>query len=220
MRTRDNIFRAKRDLTGNFPGLPAVFPDTMAPVVHTAPDGERELSMGRWGFPPPPNLGKMHALPARGGKTDQFRKRRLVSFPLSLARARNRQYRKIDQEHSSRGPALSRINPTQPLVLNPISHLVRGQLGKSKWILRPLSENIFEPVSCFPAIFADPKQFLINLARRHCGDALPSRGRRGLRAGPKFNKLAVRRNNMALAARPLGATLRAIFGARRHQIAA
>jgi putative SOS response-associated peptidase YedK len=37
------LFRAKRDLTGNFPGLPDVFPDVMAPLVQTAPDGEREL---------------------------------------------------------------------------------------------------------------------------------------------------------------------------------
>jgi hypothetical protein len=33
--------RIKRDPLGNFPGLPAIFPDTMAPVVRTAPDGER-----------------------------------------------------------------------------------------------------------------------------------------------------------------------------------
>ena len=46
------LFRAKRDRTGNFPGLPAVFPDTMAPVVYTAPDGERELSMMLWGLEP------------------------------------------------------------------------------------------------------------------------------------------------------------------------
>lgn len=51
------LFRVKRDLLGNFPSLPGVFPDSMAPVVHTALDGERELSMMRWGFPPPPNLG-------------------------------------------------------------------------------------------------------------------------------------------------------------------
>ncbi len=38
------LFRVHRDLLGNFPGLPAVFPDTMAPVVHVALDGERELS--------------------------------------------------------------------------------------------------------------------------------------------------------------------------------
>jgi putative SOS response-associated peptidase YedK len=53
------MLRAKRDITGNFPGLPAVFPDGLAPVDHTAPDGERELSMMRWGFPPRPNLGKV-----------------------------------------------------------------------------------------------------------------------------------------------------------------
>jgi putative SOS response-associated peptidase YedK len=38
------LFRVHRDFLGNFPGLPAVFPDTMAPVVHTARDGERELT--------------------------------------------------------------------------------------------------------------------------------------------------------------------------------
>jgi hypothetical protein len=34
------LFRVQRDLLGNFPGLPAIFPDTMAPVVRTA-RGER-----------------------------------------------------------------------------------------------------------------------------------------------------------------------------------
>jgi putative SOS response-associated peptidase YedK len=47
------LVRAMRDLTGNLPPLPAVFPDRMAPVVRTAPDGVRELVMMRWGFPPP-----------------------------------------------------------------------------------------------------------------------------------------------------------------------
>ncbi|WP_191058878.1 SOS response-associated peptidase [Geminicoccus harenae] len=49
--------RAMRDTTGNLPLLPAIFPDRLAPVVHRAQDGTRELAMMRWGFPPPPNLG-------------------------------------------------------------------------------------------------------------------------------------------------------------------
>jgi putative SOS response-associated peptidase YedK len=49
------LFQVARDLTGNLPALPAVYPDTMAPVVRVAHDGERELTMMRWGFPPPPN---------------------------------------------------------------------------------------------------------------------------------------------------------------------
>ncbi|MGA2637328.1 hypothetical protein [Methylocella sp.] len=53
------LFRVAHDLTGNLPLLTAVFPDTMAPVVRAASDGERELSLMRWGFPPPPNLGKV-----------------------------------------------------------------------------------------------------------------------------------------------------------------
>jgi putative SOS response-associated peptidase YedK len=51
-------FRVMRDRTGNLPALPAVYPDSMAPVVHRSPGGERELSMMSWGFPPPPNLGR------------------------------------------------------------------------------------------------------------------------------------------------------------------
>ncbi|MGH6844176.1 MAG: SOS response-associated peptidase, partial [Methylocella sp.] len=47
------LFQVTRDLTGNLPALPAVYPDAMAPVVRVARDGERELTMMRWGFPPP-----------------------------------------------------------------------------------------------------------------------------------------------------------------------
>jgi putative SOS response-associated peptidase YedK len=39
--------------------LPLFFPRTMAPVARTAPEGERDLTLMRWGFPPPPNLGKV-----------------------------------------------------------------------------------------------------------------------------------------------------------------
>lgn len=45
--------RAMRDSTGNLPSLPGVFPDYAAPVVRTAADGERELTMMRWGMPSP-----------------------------------------------------------------------------------------------------------------------------------------------------------------------
>lgn len=41
----------------NFPPLPGIFPDGVAPVVRNADDGERELTFMRWGFPPPPNAG-------------------------------------------------------------------------------------------------------------------------------------------------------------------
>jgi putative SOS response-associated peptidase YedK len=47
------LARAMRDIAGNVPSLPAVFPNRVAPVVRTAPDGVRELVMMRWGFPPP-----------------------------------------------------------------------------------------------------------------------------------------------------------------------
>jgi putative SOS response-associated peptidase YedK len=48
-----DLVKVMRDLTGNMPPLSAVFPDKLAPVVRTAPDGVRELVMMRWGFPSP-----------------------------------------------------------------------------------------------------------------------------------------------------------------------
>jgi hypothetical protein len=50
------IARAMRDITGNLPPLPGIFPDYMAPVVRNAPDGVRELAMLRWGMPGPPQF--------------------------------------------------------------------------------------------------------------------------------------------------------------------
>ena len=45
--------RAMRDLTGNLPPLPGVFPDYAAPIARNAPDDVRELAMARWGMPSP-----------------------------------------------------------------------------------------------------------------------------------------------------------------------
>ena len=53
------LFAIRRDLAGNLPPLPAIFPDMPAPAVRRGSDGERELVMMRWGFAPPPNLGKV-----------------------------------------------------------------------------------------------------------------------------------------------------------------
>jgi putative SOS response-associated peptidase YedK len=52
-----DLTRAMRDTTGNLPPMPAVFPDYAAPVVRNLPEGERELTLMRWGFLPPPKLG-------------------------------------------------------------------------------------------------------------------------------------------------------------------
>jgi putative SOS response-associated peptidase YedK len=42
------------DSTGNLEPQPSIFPDQLAPVVRTTPDGIRELIRMRWGFPSPP----------------------------------------------------------------------------------------------------------------------------------------------------------------------
>ena len=41
------------DVTGNLPTFPGTFPDYSAPIVRNAPDGERELTLARWGMPSP-----------------------------------------------------------------------------------------------------------------------------------------------------------------------
>jgi hypothetical protein len=46
------ITKAMRDTTGNLPQLPGIFPDQLAPVVRNM-ESERELTLMRWGFPPP-----------------------------------------------------------------------------------------------------------------------------------------------------------------------
>ena len=48
-----DIAGAMRDLTGNLPMLPGIYPDYAAPIVRTGSDGIRELAMARWGMPSP-----------------------------------------------------------------------------------------------------------------------------------------------------------------------
>src|ERR1700730_3585662 len=67
------LTKAMRDTTGNMPPLPGIFPDTLAPVVRTARDGARELTMMRWGFPPPPNLGTRPVTNVRNVKSPYWR---------------------------------------------------------------------------------------------------------------------------------------------------
>ena len=48
------LFRIRRDLAGNLPLLPAIFPDTLAPVFRVAQTGERELANSDLIRPPIP----------------------------------------------------------------------------------------------------------------------------------------------------------------------
>jgi putative SOS response-associated peptidase YedK len=50
--------RALQDWTGNLEPSLNVYPDTAAPIVRATPDGERELTMLRWGMPTPPKFVK------------------------------------------------------------------------------------------------------------------------------------------------------------------
>ena len=47
-----HLFGVERDLTGNLPPMPGIFPDYSAPIIRKAEaDGVRELAMARWGMP-------------------------------------------------------------------------------------------------------------------------------------------------------------------------
>jgi putative SOS response-associated peptidase YedK len=47
------LFRVVNNRVGNLAPMPGVFPDYPAPVIRNTVDG-RELTMMRWGMPPPP----------------------------------------------------------------------------------------------------------------------------------------------------------------------
>ena len=47
------LFRVVNRYVGNLAPMPGVFPDYPAPVVHNS-GGELEMTMMRWGIPPPP----------------------------------------------------------------------------------------------------------------------------------------------------------------------
>jgi putative SOS response-associated peptidase YedK len=49
------LFRVINRYVGNLPPMPGVFPDYPAPVIRNTDSG-RELTMMRWGMPPPPRL--------------------------------------------------------------------------------------------------------------------------------------------------------------------
>jgi putative SOS response-associated peptidase YedK len=48
-----DLLKVTKDSPGNLPPMPAIFPDGVAPVVRVN-NGERELTMMRWGMPNPP----------------------------------------------------------------------------------------------------------------------------------------------------------------------
>jgi putative SOS response-associated peptidase YedK len=52
------LFRVRNDRAGNLPPLPGIFPDQQAPIVRLGSDGDRELTMARWGMPTPPAFRK------------------------------------------------------------------------------------------------------------------------------------------------------------------
>lgn len=63
---------ATLDATGNLASMPGVFPDYAAPVVRNTPNG-RELTMMRWGFPPPPNIGSAPITNVRNVRSPYWR---------------------------------------------------------------------------------------------------------------------------------------------------
>lgn len=48
-----DLTKALRDLAGNLPMLPEIYPDQAAPIIRVGPDGVRELALSRWGMPSP-----------------------------------------------------------------------------------------------------------------------------------------------------------------------
>jgi putative SOS response-associated peptidase YedK len=59
-KTRDELvglFDIRLDAIWDSFEIAAIYPDQMAPLVRLDEAGARELTLMRWGFPPPPNVG-------------------------------------------------------------------------------------------------------------------------------------------------------------------
>jgi putative SOS response-associated peptidase YedK len=63
-----------RDLTGNQPLFPGIFPDYFAPIVRNGKDGVREMAMARWGMPGPPAFGGAPITNIRNVKSPHWRR--------------------------------------------------------------------------------------------------------------------------------------------------
>jgi len=66
--------RATRDIAGNLPPLPGIFPDGMAPVVFNGVSGDRELTTMRWGMPCPPQFGSTAVTNIRNTASPHWRR--------------------------------------------------------------------------------------------------------------------------------------------------
>jgi putative SOS response-associated peptidase YedK len=108
------LFRVMNRYVGNLPPMPGVFPDFPAPVVRNTGDG-RELTMMRWGMPPPPRTGGPPVTNIRNTSSPHWRgwlkpeSRCLVpvnSFAGIRARAKSRdQKERRGLVRAQRGPA-------------------------------------------------------------------------------------------------------------------
>jgi putative SOS response-associated peptidase YedK len=67
-----DLFRVINRYVGNLPPMPGVFPDYPAPVVRNA-GAERELTMMRWGMPPPPKFGWLPVTNIRNTSSPHWR---------------------------------------------------------------------------------------------------------------------------------------------------
>ena len=68
------LFRVMNRYVGNLQPMPGVFPDYPAPVVRNA-GTELELTMMRWGMPPPPRAGGYPVTNIRNTTSPRWRER-------------------------------------------------------------------------------------------------------------------------------------------------
>ena len=88
------LFRVLNRYVGNLPPMPGVFPDYPAPVVRNV-GAEREMTMMRWGMPPPPRAGGFPVTNIRNTTSPHWRgwlkPENRCLFPLSTALLNTRQ---------------------------------------------------------------------------------------------------------------------------------
>jgi hypothetical protein len=102
------LFRVMNRYVGNLPPMPGVFPDYPAPVVRNA-NAERELTMMRWGMPPPPKFGRRKKIRLRQHEPQYGRAVRLISLSQRDGRLR-RLGDGVTPDSNFRAPGLKRCD--------------------------------------------------------------------------------------------------------------
>ena len=158
------LFGVTADLTANQPPLPAIFPDQLAPVIHTGADGARTMQAMRWGFPPPPDLGSRPVTNVRNLASSFWRGWLKPEFRCLVPATSFCEY---DEAHAKR-PTWFALSPARPAfafagIWRPWTGARKGETGEHRLFafLTTDANDLVRPVhpKAMPVLLTEPEEW-------------------------------------------------------------